>query len=222
MVLVHFLMKQVTKTDVLTLLEKVPKLQKSLKHLVVLTNTDVHSTSDLAKLVIWSLIVGVPYVSFYDITGNLKTKEKDLFFEIEKNKKGIPGCIKWSNKRQLNGYTYGVQGNTVYINIFSYSDGKPKIVNCVKDIAEDKLFCERSSDEFTANEFDEALRKHYPNIPEPELVLYTGPLCCTNGLLPWQIRLSEFVQISYNNNINVNNFLGALNKYCKCDQRFGK
>lgn len=61
--------KQVTKTDVLTLLEKVPKLQKSLKHLVVLTNTDVHSTSDLAKLVIWSLIVGVPYVSFYDITG---------------------------------------------------------------------------------------------------------------------------------------------------------
>lgn len=60
---------QVTKNDVLMLLDSVQKLKKKLKHLVVLADVNAHSMSDLASLVIWSLIVGIPFVSFHDITG---------------------------------------------------------------------------------------------------------------------------------------------------------
>lgn len=44
-------------------------MKKKLEHLVVLADTNVHSMSDLALLVIWSLIMGIPFVSFHDITG---------------------------------------------------------------------------------------------------------------------------------------------------------
>lgn len=212
---------QVTKRDIQMLLEIVPRQKNRLKHLVVLANSNDHTINDLAQLVIWSLIVGIPYVSFYDVTGHLKTLEDKLFLEIEKNKKGIPGCIKWANKPDLNGYTNGIQANTVFINIFTYSDGKPRIAECIKLIAKGDLKCTRSCNEYTAQEFGEAVQ-FKPVIPDPDLVLYTGALCCTFGLLPWQIRLCEFIQLSVHHNININCYLGALHKYNKCDQRFGK
>lgn len=61
--------KEVTKRDILTLLENVSKMKNKLKHLVVLADSNVHTMNDLAQLVIWSLVIGVPYISFHDITG---------------------------------------------------------------------------------------------------------------------------------------------------------
>lgn len=153
-------------------------------------------------------------------TGELKNNEEKFFLTVEKFKKGIPGCIKWSNMPDLNGYTNGIQAHTVTINILSSEDGQPKIAQCLRHIAEEKIQCKRSSVEFTAQEFDEVLTVLYP-IPDPDLVLYTGT-CCTHGLLPWQIRLTEFVQLSLDHSINVESYVGALYKYNKCDQRFGK
>ncbi|XP_026743846.1 dehydrodolichyl diphosphate synthase complex subunit nus1 [Trichoplusia ni] len=213
---------EVTKSDIKVILENVPRVTKKLKHLVILTDTDHHSLSDLSRMVIWSLVAGISYVSFYDLTGRLKENEEKLFLEVERNKKGVPGCIKWYNKPDLNGYTNGMQAHTVYINIFTSEDGRPTIAQCIRRIAEDKVVCSRESSEYTAQELDSALMLMYPSIPDPDLVLYTGPRCCTHGLLPWQIRLTEFIQLSVNHSVNINNYVGALYRYNKCDQRFGK
>lgn len=61
---------EVTKSDIKLILEHMPKMSKKLKHIVVLADTDHHSLGDLARVVIWSLVAGVPYVSFHDITGD--------------------------------------------------------------------------------------------------------------------------------------------------------
>ncbi|XP_075975559.1 transport and golgi organization 14 [Anticarsia gemmatalis] len=213
---------EVTKSDIKLILEHVPRVTKKLKHLVVVTDTKHHTFSDLARLVIWSLISGISYVSFYDITGDLKYHEEQLFHEVEKKKRGVPGCIKWFKKPDLNGYTNGLQAHTIVINIFTRKDGHQTIAQCIRQIAEDKVICNRKSIEFTAQELDNTLKLMYPSIPDPDLVLYTGPVCCTHGLLPWQIRLTEFIQMSLDHSVNVDNFVGALYKYNKCDQRFGK
>lgn len=213
---------EVTKSDIKVILEHLPRVTKKLKHLVILTDTEEHSFSTLARMVIWSLVAGISYVSFYDITGELKENEEKLFLEVEKNKKGVPGCIKWYKKPDLNGYTNGMQAHTVYINIFSSKDGKPTVTQCIREIAADRVKCSRESNEYTAQELDNALKLMYPSIPDPELVLYTGPLCCTHGLLPWQIRLSEFIQLSIDHSVSIENYIGALYRYNKCDQRFGK
>lgn len=60
---------RVTNKDIQMLLEIVPRQKNRLKHLVVLANSNDHTINDLAQLVIWSLIVGIPYVTFYDVTG---------------------------------------------------------------------------------------------------------------------------------------------------------
>lgn len=62
---------EVTKSDIKLILEHVPKVTKKLKHLVIQTDRDQHTYSDLARMVIWSLVTGIPYLSFYDISGNL-------------------------------------------------------------------------------------------------------------------------------------------------------
>ncbi|CAF4951299.1 unnamed protein product [Pieris macdunnoughi] len=213
---------QTVNNEVMTVLGHVPLITKELKHLVVLVDTDHHTLTDLARVVIWSLVFGISYVSFHDITGKLQKDEENLFVEVEKQKKGIPGCIKWFDKPNLNGYTNGIQANTISVNILSYNDGRPKITKCLQQISQDNTLCIRSSDEFTSQELDRTLKTIYPSIPDPNLVLYSGPLCCAYGLLPWHIRLTEFIQISIDHSINVNNYLGALYKYNKCDLRFGK
>ncbi|XP_049872802.1 dehydrodolichyl diphosphate synthase complex subunit NUS1 [Pectinophora gossypiella] len=213
---------EVTKSDIQMILEHVPRVNKKLKHLVLIADSEQQSLSELARLVVWSLVAGVPYVSLHDITGDLKANEEKLFLEVERNKKGIPGCIKWSNKPNLNGYTNGIPAHTIMVNILSPEDGRTRIAQCIQEIARGKIPCQRNSNEFTAQELDEALTLMYPPIPDPDLVLYTGPLCCTHGLLPWQIRLTEFIQLSVDHSINIENYIGALTIYSKCDQRFGK
>lgn len=152
----------------------------------------------------------------------MKKNEEKLFLEVEKKKKGIPGCIKWQRKPDLNGYTNGLRAHTIVINIFTHEDGLPKVAHCIQQIAEEKVICTRESSEFTAQELDNVLKLIYPSIPDPDVVLYTGPWCCTHGFLPWQIRLTEFIQLSLDNSVNIDSYLGALFRYNKCDQRFGK
>lgn len=158
----------------------------------------------------------------YLFSGELKENEEKLFLEVEKCKKGIPGCIKWSKMPNLNGYTNGTQAHTVTVNIFTSHDGRPKIAHCIRDIANNKVSCKREAEEFTAQELGDALALFYPSIPDPDVILYTGSLCSAHGFLPWQLRLTEFVQLSTDHCINVNSYVGALYKYNKCDQRFGK
>lgn len=154
--------------------------------------------------------------------GELIEHEQKLFLEVEKRKKGIPGCIKWSKMPNLNGYTNGTQAHTVTVNIFSSFDGRPKIAQAIREIAENKVICTKATDEYTTQEFDAALASFYPSFPDPDLILYTGSLCSTHGFLPWQIRLAEFIQLSLDHCIDIDSYVGALYKYNKCDQRYGK
>lgn len=57
------------KSEVVAVVSHVPFITKKLNHLVVLADTDHHSLSDLARIVIWSLAFGIPYISFHDVTG---------------------------------------------------------------------------------------------------------------------------------------------------------
>lgn len=58
--------------DIKMILNHMPNMKKKPKHLVVLADTHEHSLKSLASVVIWSLVAGVPYVSFHDITGKAR------------------------------------------------------------------------------------------------------------------------------------------------------
>lgn len=122
----------------------------------------------------------------------------------------------------MNGYSNGIQAHTVNVNIFRDSDGRSRIAQCIKAIAEKKITLNSQTNDFTAEDLDKVFSLVYPSIPEPEIVLYTGVLCCTHGFLPWQIRLTEFIRLSLDHSVNIDSYVGAMYKYSKCDQRFGK
>lgn len=64
----YFREKSVTKKDVELLVTRLHKAGPTLQHLVV-ADAGVLSCTDLARVLIWSLVAGVPFVSFYDVTG---------------------------------------------------------------------------------------------------------------------------------------------------------
>jgi dehydrodolichyl diphosphate syntase complex subunit NUS1 len=79
------------------------------------------------------------------------------------------------------------------------------------------------SKKITIDYIDEKLRKLYGEINDPDLAVYFGNTCCTMGFMPWQIRLTEFVPISYKiQSLSLEKYLRVLYKYAKCEQRFGK
>lgn len=104
------------------------------------------------------------------------------------------------------------------VNLLSSDDGRKKFT---------KLLTEHlvnvKSDNITCNLIDETLSSMYGNLPDPDCAVYFGTFQCTQGLLPWQIRLTEFHQLSYElDTISPQKYLNVIYKYGKCEQRFGK
>lgn len=69
---------------------------------------------------------------------------------------------------------------------------------------------------------DECLRTILPEYSDPDLGIYFDEHCCTYGLSPWHIRLTEFARIKLDASLKIENYLQILYKYSKCEQRFGK
>lgn len=68
-----------------------------------------------------------------------------------------------------------------------------------------------------------AVQQQLQERPEPELAFYFDEYCCTYGLSPWQIRLTEFLRLgTAASDVRLGGYLRALYKYAKCEQRFGK
>lgn len=207
--------------DVLFIEKHSGTLKRIPKHVVYIVRNDDFSLIDFANLIIWSLTAGVSFISFYDKEGVLKSKENKLFYEVELRKKGVPGYIKWAHQPCLNGFVTSEKSNTINVNVFTEHDGRATIANFVRSISEKKCNFTRVNGDFSVDSIDLALREFYPSIPDPEVIIYDDKLCSTKGLLPWHIRLSEFIPINSFLRIKSQDYLEVLRKYSKCDQRFG-
>lgn len=80
----------------------------------------------------------------------------------------------------------------------------------------------KTTDHLNINYLDEIINESDRHVTDPDLGLFFDDVCCTFGLLPWQLRLTEFIKVKFYSTINVNQFLDALYSYSKCEQRFGK
>lgn len=117
-----------------------------------------------------------------------------------------------------NGYKNGHSTPPIQINILSLNDGQKTVAKITKEYLTSGLKQENIGIAYV----DEQLKKRGGNLPDPDLAMYCGRTCSTFGLLPWQIRLTEFVDIASHRGIHLSNFLFALKRYDKSEQRFGK
>ena len=123
-----------------------------------------------------------------------------------------PSGIKFPHR---NGYK-----KHIVVNVYSSEDGHAKFDDL---LTQQFLRADYKSQQISIDKVDEALTKVFGRMPDPDLAVYFGTACCSMGFMPWQIRLTEFIPISFKlQHLSLEKYLRVLYKYAKCEQRFGK
>ncbi|CRL04847.1 CLUMA_CG017900, isoform A [Clunio marinus] len=214
-------------------------IKKIPKHLAVILNADSEKDIDLMQLtnlVDWSLISGVNFISFYDYKGILKNQLASSFHKFiqqhctnNTDNENIVWGLNFQHMTDNDGIKFPHRNGFkrhIVVNIYSSEDGHEKFDQLLRrELLSDKGSSGKTVDcsKFTIDYIDEELSKLYGQMSDPDLTVYFGNICCTMGFMPWQIRLTEFIQISYKlRTLSLDKYLKVLYKYAKCEQRFGK
>ena len=157
-------------------------------------------------------------------SGVLKDTHFEVYNQLESRKFNVDDeqivwvpHMKRENKERLphkNGYA-----KRVVVDFLGPEDGKHEMAGLCKSFCDEDV----KLDEIDVKFIDKRLKERNFTIPDPDLALYFGQSCGSYGLLPWQIRLTEFMSISPTlKMLNISDFTDILFKYAKCEQRYGK
>ncbi|RZB39215.1 nogo-B receptor [Asbolus verrucosus] len=189
------------------------KLGKTPTHLTVLLGGEEPSPKDLANLILWCMAAHITFISFYDYKGSLKKHENELHLVVEKKKAATDHVI-WHSHPD-GAWKNGYSGRKIHVKVLSENDGKGGVVDLTKKLAR------TSETDISIESFDAGLREQF-EFPDPELAVCCGKTFCLYGYPPWQIRVTEFLNVDSHHNITFNHFVNLLQIYAKCEQRFGK
>ncbi|XP_040174372.1 dehydrodolichyl diphosphate synthase complex subunit Nus1 [Anopheles arabiensis] len=206
----------------------VSKLSKVPKHLVVLLGPEPPLYRQLAQFIFWSLAAEIEYVSFYDHNGTIKrnceevkrcvreapVEGKDRIVWLERSGGGAEAD---DSPRQPVG-----SGRTVVVGFLAPEDGKQGLVSLSRSIGESVRRRDLYAADVSIELLDSRLQAALGAVPDPDLALYFGDVCSTYGLLPWQIRLTEFLPLGTRlRDSTEREFVRCLHRYAKCEQRLG-
>ncbi|XP_058825467.1 dehydrodolichyl diphosphate synthase complex subunit Nus1 [Topomyia yanbarensis] len=206
----------------------VRKLDKIPSHIAIMLGPEVPNYHQLAQFIFWSLAAGVGYVSFYDHRGTLKTNYHRMLDYVRRQSRDDGDQILWTPELKptdrLLPARNGFRRRAV-ISFFGPEDGKRQLLAATRTITSGlRDGSITAASDVTVELVDRTLQDSTFHIPDPELAVYFGSICCTYGMLPWQIRLTEFVPLEAPSLAEVGpaHFLNCLFQYAKCEQRFGK
>ncbi|XP_049545196.1 dehydrodolichyl diphosphate synthase complex subunit Nus1 [Anopheles darlingi] len=202
----------------LTTMSKVPK------HLVVLLGPEEPDYRLLSQFVFWSRAAGIHYVSFYDHRGILKRNHENLVRCVQTVQLNASNNIVWTPSSTLlpSQSTPSSERPQTTVSFYSPADGKQELVVLSRSLGELVRSRNILIGDINVEFLDQQLQSAYHHTPDPDLALYFGDICSTYGLLPWQIRLTEFFALELRlRDITVMHFMNCLLKFSRCQQRFG-
>ncbi|KAF7268225.1 hypothetical protein GWI33_018683 [Rhynchophorus ferrugineus] len=200
--------------DKINSLEKdVHRRKKLPNHLTVLLGQENPSYNDLANIVVWCMLNHIKFLSFYDHKGQLckHSLEKSLTPKLCKG-----DHILWHEVSCLN-QKNGFVGRKIHIKLISpEKEGRMALVNLTGRLANQK-----EEITFSVEQIDQSLYKYF-EFPDPEMGLHCGQNLNFFAYPPWQMALTEFLNIKTHHKLSYNRFLKKLSIYSKCEQRKGK
>lgn len=209
------------RTDIEMLKRTAKEMKKLPRHIVIIFGAKEDTIFDCIRIVGWCITLGIPYISFFDINGFLVRNESLLKYELANRRPDLVERINWgksNSKLTRNGITD--YNSKIRVSLLSWLDGKGEIVTLTKTLAEAVVTGTIKPEEIDADLLDEKLNSR--GIPDPDLGLIYGRLCSTYGVWPWQTRLTEFFSLPLHISLTAKDFVHFLEKYNKCEQRFGK
>ncbi|KAK6640795.1 hypothetical protein RUM44_012492 [Polyplax serrata] len=196
----------------------VKELKKCPSHFVIIVGEDGISLEDFTNLVVWCIAAKITFVSFYDYSGHLKANQNAYYKYLVSKGKLNPNILSYS--LQKNSSKNGISPK-IHLNFLSIEDGKPLLVQLTKDISKRVTSNELKITDITESFINKELFK-LNGLPEPDLAVIGGTVCSSFGLLPWHIKVTEFLQLRTLKGIQVSDFTSVLEAYSSCNQRFGK
>lgn len=200
-------------------------LQKLPLHLGLVFTENKLSYVDVASVVVWCMAMGISYISIFDTRGILKKNTTSLNSQIEKKHSDVFGNERSKFTFQLHtkpteSYTENSK-NKSHILLLSGQDGRPDITRAARGACQqvyDQLVKPSSIDVGLIDSLLQATK----GFPDPDLVIRFGTTESLLGYLPWQIRLTEMLEIPTHWNIDYKSFMAVLHSYAGTHQRFGK
>lgn len=212
------------KTDARTL-KKIPN------HLSIVVVENEISFTDIANIIIWSVALGISYISVYDFDGEFKRNSKILKAEIEKSEETVKDSEKikhnisfHTNEREpvqqtkLNGYH---DSSKTQIQLLSLEDGRQDLVHLTQSLCEQVISQNLKIEDITAQNIDDTLLDIH-RFPDPELIFKFGDTDSLLGFLPWQTRLTEILSFPTHKGYSYHSFITQMTLYGDTKQRFGK
>lgn len=209
------------RTEVEWLVRAATRTKTLPRHVVVVFGAKEDTVLDCVRIIGWCVALGIPYISFYDINGFLARNESFLKHEIAKRRPDLVEHINWS-KPNTPFAQNGITGSKSKLRVclLSSVDGKGEIVSLTKKLAEAVVTGKIKPEEIDMDLLNEKLNSR--GIPDPDVGLIYGRLCSTYGVLPWQTRITEFFTLPLDVSLSVKDFAHLLEKYSKCERRYGK
>ncbi|XP_058128030.1 dehydrodolichyl diphosphate synthase complex subunit nus1 [Anopheles ziemanni] len=202
--------------------DKVPK------HLVVVLGPEEPNYTMLSNYILWAYAANIEYVSFYDHNGLVKRNHEQIMRYVwDVRLDDTSDKLEWSRQQAVPSSVecfeaWPRSGRRTVVAFFSPEDGKPGLVNLSRSIGVSVRKRDLALSEVNIDYLDRQLQAAHNHIPDPDLAIYFGNICSTYGLLPWQIRLTEFLPLERRlRDSNEQHFVNCLLKYGKCEQRIG-
>lgn len=203
-------------------------LSKLPRHMSFVINEDVDPDyCDLINLIVWTIAMGIPYITIYERHGLLKAGESRLgrtlacrlrnFLGSERSKT-IEVVVKHNKAEYANGMTYPKR---VCVQLLSEMDGKPDMVNAARSIIKDVKGRQMGLKDIDIDKVSSRLLAT-KGLPDPDLALQFGKIQSMMGYPPWQTRLTEIVSLPSYKKLTYEKYYEVLQRFDNCKQRFGK
>ncbi|XP_005103331.1 dehydrodolichyl diphosphate synthase complex subunit nus1 [Aplysia californica] len=204
-------------------------LKKLPSHVGLLVAEDDFSFKDLANMIVWSVSLGISYLTIYDINGEIKRNSLLLQRNIDESKEHVMGHDSshydiqlFSSSHPLVHRSTGTsKSRHCCVHLLCVEDGQRKIVNMSRHLSD--LVCRGS---YSLQDIQpcnvDSFFQESMQFPDPELCVKFGNVDSLLGYLPWQVRLTEFISLPSHKGISYKSFLSSIVQFGNTAQRFGK
>ncbi|XP_038078308.1 dehydrodolichyl diphosphate synthase complex subunit Nus1-like [Patiria miniata] len=200
-------------------------LQKLPCHLGLLVAEQKISYGDVCSLMVWSMALGISYISVYDWHGTLKKNAVLVKSHLDRLQEEIFGKDKSKYTFQLHQSSSkkhsSNEGAQVHILLLSPSDGRLDLVRTAGD------YCHAVANrilkpEDISTDLVNSMLHSTKGFPDPDVLVRFGQIESLLGYLPWQIRLTEILSMPTHWGVGYESFLDVLHQFAGTHQRFGK
>ncbi|XP_066594547.1 dehydrodolichyl diphosphate synthase complex subunit NUS1 [Prorops nasuta] len=216
---IHLSHETVSK-EVDMLVRSMGKMKKLPRHLVIIVDNKDQDYFSIVRIIGWCVTLGIPCISIYQHCGLDQKKKAYVKDQFAKSRPDLVEYVHWNDSKSST--KNGVNGtkSKIKITFLSYADGRGEIVHLTKVLARAAQQGHLKIEEINEQFISEKLM--FKGMPDPDLAIILGYVCSTYGLLPWHTRTTEFSTLPNHNSLSPKDFLCLLEKYNRCEQRYGK